>query len=144
MKKILALFAAVLIILALPSCSVFDAVRTFELSDVIPAYDSGDQYHTLFVSAVEITQRASGKKLMLSGGDAESVYYNLMGVTCERSRGVKDGLSELYSIRFVMADGSAAPVLYIIDGTNFVYSGYTYSSLYGRVDIASFDLLFEK
>lgn len=145
MKKTIRVFVAVLITVAvLSSCSLLDFVSVYSLDEIIPRYESDDQFHKVLVGSLVITEYGSGKKITLTGNDIQSVYYNLMGVTCERSRGVSDDITEKYSVKFIMNDNSASPVLYIIDENKFVYSGYTYKALSGHVNISYFELLFSE
>ena len=145
MKKTVRIIAVALIaVVALSSCSLLDYVSIYSLDEVVPKYESEDQFHTVLVGAVEITERETGKKITLTGNDILSVYYNLMGVSCERSKGIADGLTEKYSIKFIMNDDSASTVLYIIDESEYVYSGYTYKALSGHVELSYFELMFSR
>ncbi len=137
MKKTVKILSAVLVslivLLSVTGCSVIDKFTVYNLDDVMPAIDSGDQFHTLYVSAVELASASLGEKITLTGEDVENFYMNFEGVQCSREEG-DDTTGAMFSLTFKFADGRADTKMYIISGTEFVYEGYTYTSLNGSVN----------
>lgn len=132
---------SVIVCLVFSGCSILDKFSVYELSDVLPQIESDDQFHTVYVSRVEITSAAKGESITVSGTDVESFYMNFEGVQCSREKG-DDVTGAMFLVTFKFADGRDDTKLYIIDGYTFVYEGYTYTSLNGRVNTDYLGLLF--